>query len=52
MFLKTESNKLSPYWSYNYKIELISKNNLGYTSLRQHTPEELAAMKKYITENL
>ena len=34
VFLKTESDKLSPHWSYNYKIELTSKNNLGYTSLQ------------------
>ena len=52
MFSKKESNKLSPYCSYNYKIELTSKNNLGYSSLRQYTLEELAAIKKYITKNL
>ena len=52
VFSKTESDKLSPYWSYDHKIKLTSENNLGYTSLRQHTPEELAAIKKYITENL
>jgi len=52
VFSKTESDKLSPHRLYDHKIELTSENNLGYTSLRQHTPEELAAMKKYITENL
>jgi len=52
VFLKTESDKLSPHRSYDHKIELTSENNLGYTSLRQYTPEELAAIKKYITENL
>ena len=52
MFSKKESNKLSPYRPYDYKIELIGKNNLGYSSLRQYTPKELTAMKKYITENL
>ena len=52
MFSKKESDKLSPYRLYNYKIKLTGKNNLGYSSLRQYTLEELAAIKKYITENL
>ena len=52
MFSKKESNKLSLYYSYNYKIKLIGKNNLGYSLLRQYTLEELAAIKKYIIENL
>ena len=52
VFSKSESDKLSPYWSYNYKIELIGKNNLGYLLLRQYTLEELTTIKKYITENL
>ena len=52
MFSKKESNKLSPYRLYDYKIELIRENNLGYSSLRQYTPKELVAMKKYITKNL
>ena len=52
MFLKKESDKLVPYRKYNYKIELIANNNLGYSPLRKHTEEELRTMKKYITENL
>ena len=52
MFSKKESNKLSPYRPYNYKIKLIGKNNLSYSSLQQYTLEELVAIKKYIIENL
>ena len=33
IFLKIKSNKLSLYRLYNYKIKLISKNNLSYLSL-------------------
>ena len=52
VFSKKESDKLSLYRSYNYKIKLTGKNNLGYSSLRQYTPKELATIKKYIIENL
>ena len=52
MFLKRESDKLVPYRKYDYKIELIANNNLGYSPLRKHIEEELRIMKKYIIENL
>ena len=52
MFLKKELDKLVPYCKYNYKIELITNNNLGYSLLRKHIEEELRTMKKYIIENL
>ena len=52
MFLKKESDKLVPYCKYDYKIELIVNNNLGYSPLRKHIEEELYTIKKYITENL
>ena len=41
MFLKKELDKLVPYYKYDYKIELIANNNLGYSLLRKHTEEEL-----------
>ena len=52
VFSKKESDKLSPYRLYDYKIELTRENNLGYSLLQQYTPKELVAMKKYITKNL
>jgi len=52
MFLKKELDKLVPYRKYNYKIELIANNNLGYSLLRKYIEEELYVIKKYITENL
>src|SRR6202021_2457392 len=51
-FSETESNKLAPYQTYDYKIELTDKNSIRYSLLQQHTEEELLAMKKYITKNL
>ena len=41
VFLKKELDKLVPYRKYDYKIELIANNNLGYLLLRKHTKEEL-----------
>ena len=52
MFLKKELDKLVPYRKYNYKIELITNNNLGYSPLRKYIKEELYIIKKYIIENL
>ena len=52
MFLKNKLDKLAPYRKYNYKIELIANNNLGYSPLRKQIEEELYIMKKYIIENL
>ena len=52
MFLKSKLNKLVPYCKYDYKIELIANNNLGYLLLRKHIEEELYIMKKYIIKNL
>ena len=52
MFLKRELDKLVPYRKYNYKIELIANNNLGYSPLRKYIEEELYIIKKYIIKNL
>ena len=41
MFLKNKLDKLVPYYKYNYKIELIANNNLGYLPLKKHIEEEL-----------
>ena len=34
IFLKIESDALTPYRPYNYRIKLETKNNLGYNLLR------------------
>jgi len=41
VFSKIESDKLTLYYKYNYKIELIEELNLGYSLLRKYTKEEL-----------
>jgi hypothetical protein len=52
VFSKTKSDQLLLYQEYNYKIQLEKENNLGFSSLYNHSAEELKAVKKYITENL
>ena len=35
IFLKAASDKLPPYQTYNYKIQLETNNSLGYSPLYQ-----------------
>jgi len=32
-FLRAASDKLPPYWTYDYKIQLEANNSLGYSPL-------------------
>ena len=53
-FLKAESNTLSLYYSYNYKIELkdFGMSKLKYSLLYQILTKKLKVIKAYITNNL
>ena len=50
--MKAASNEFLLLYSYDYKIELTTKNNLIKTLLWNQTIEELKTIKKYLIENL
>jgi hypothetical protein len=51
VFSKEESDKLLRYRSYDYKIILEeSELRLGFSPLRNHSREELLALRQYILE--
>jgi hypothetical protein len=54
IFSKKESDLLSPYRLYNYKIELESdsEKSLKYSPLYKISVEELEIVKKYLIDNL
>ena len=55
MALKAESDKLSPYRSYNYRIKLKKDaltSDLKFYLLYRMLAEELEVVKKYLVENL
>ena len=43
---------LLSYYLYNYKIELKTKNNLGYSLLYKIITKELKIIKQYLIKNL
>jgi hypothetical protein len=43
---------LPPHRSYNHKIVLEAKNNLGYSPLYKITAKELETTKQYLVDNL
>jgi len=51
---KEASDKLPDHRSYDHYIDLEGNDpkRLGYSSLRNHSAEELEAIKTFITENL
>src|SRR5205814_8941247 len=51
---KEASDKLPDHRSYDHHIDLEGHDpkRLGYSSLRNHSAEELKVMKTFITENL
>jgi hypothetical protein len=52
VFSKSASDKLPPYRSYDYKIQLKGDLLIEYSPLYKQTIGELQAIKEYITENL
>jgi len=52
VFSKEASNQLSPYYFYNYCVELTEKNSLDYSPLYKQSAEKLKATKKYLIKNL
>jgi hypothetical protein len=51
-FSKPASDTLPPHYLYDYKVQLVSENNLGYTPLYNQTTAELQVIKRYLKENL
>jgi hypothetical protein len=51
-FSKAASDILPPPRPYDHKIELEADHTLGHGPLYSQSTEELAALKKYLTENL
>ena len=52
---KEASDALPPHRDHDHKIQLeegTDPQNLGYTGLRHHSEEELAAIKQFVQENL
>ena len=55
MALKTESDKLAPYYLYDYQIKLEKDaltSNLKFYPLYYMLVEELEVVKKYLVKNL
>ena len=55
MALKTKSNKLAPYYLYNYQIKLEKDtltSNLKFYLLYYMLSKELKVVKKYLVKNL
>ena len=51
-FSRAASDTLPPHRTYDHKIELVADNSLKHGPLYSQTTEELAALKKYIVENV